>query len=194
MFSCVYISMKTYDKNKNLKHTENSLMDNVWEKSLTYVKTVVDVVKEPVLILNGSLRVMTANDSFYKTFQVEHKNTENKAISSLGNGQWNILSLKKLLGDILPKNTFFKGFEVIHDFPFIGRKVMMLNARQVYFKEDVMSKNFPPIILLAIEDVTEIMAVADSFANHTKNMETKLKKQAQKIEKQIKELKKINSL
>lgn len=171
------------------------LVEHLWEKSWTYIKTVVDVVREPILILDKDLRVMTANDSFYRTFQVEKKDTENKIVYGLGNGQWDIPALKKLLEDILPKNTFFKGFEVIHEFPFIGRKVMILNARQIHFKEDTTLETFPPIILLAMEDVTEIMLVADTLANHANRVEQKLKGQTQKLEINIVKLKKeINKL
>ena len=96
-------------------------------------------------------------------------------IYELGDGQWNIPALKKLLEDILPKNTFFKGFEVVHEFPFIGRKVMILNARQIHFNENSNSKVFPPIILLAIEDVTEIMFIAEVLAGHANHVEKKKK-------------------
>src|SRR3989344_7065813 len=96
-----------------------------WEESWTYIKTVVDIVRQPILILDKDFRVMAANESFYRTFQVELKDTEGKIVYGLGNGQWNIPALRKLLEDILPKNTFFKGFEATHNFPFIGRKVML---------------------------------------------------------------------
>lgn len=159
-------------------------------KSWTYIKTVVDVVREPVLILDKDLRVMTANDSFYRAFQVEQKDTIGKVVYELGNKQWNIPALKKLLEDILPNNTFFKGFEVTHEFPFIGRKVMILNARQIHFKEDVALEVFPPIILLAMEDVTEIMLVAETLATHANHIETKLLEKTQSLENYIKKLQK----
>jgi len=108
--------------------------EHLWEQSWTYIKTVVDVVREPILILDNKLRVMAANESFYRTFQVSAKDTEERIIYELGNGQWNIPGLRKLLEDILPKNSFFKEFEVTHIFPVIGRKVMILNARQIHFK------------------------------------------------------------
>ena len=158
---------------------------HLWDKSWTYIKTVVDVVREPVLILDKNFRVMAANDSFYRVFQVEAKDTEGKVVYDLGNGQWNIPALKKLLEDILPKNTFFKGFEVDHEFPFIGRKIMILNAREIHFKEDAVTGSFPPIILLAIEDVTDMMAVAETLASHAQDMETKLTAQTKKLEVQI---------
>src|SRR3989338_924244 len=149
------------DAGQIIKPVVTDFVGHLWEKSWTYIKTVVDVVREPILILDKDLRVMAANDSFYRTFQVELKDTEKRIVYELGNGQWNIPALRKLLEDILPKNSFFKGFEVDHEFPFIGRKVMILNARQIHFKEDAVSEQFPPIILLAIEDVTEMMVVAE---------------------------------
>ena len=87
------------------------LAELIWAESWTYIKTIVDTVHEPFLILNKKLCVMAANEAFYRMFQVEEKDTENKLVYKLGNGQWNIPSLKKLLEEILPKQTFFKGFE-----------------------------------------------------------------------------------
>jgi len=164
------------------------LIEHIWEKSWTYIKTVVDVVREPVLVLDKNLCVMAANEAFYKAFQVELKDTEGKVIYKLGNGQWDIPSLRKLLDDILPKNTFFKGFEVTHDFPFIGRKIMILNARQIHFKEDSTSQSFPPIILLAMEDITDIVVVAETLAQHANRIEAKFKEKVEKLEIHIKEL------
>ncbi|MFA5742815.1 MAG: PAS domain-containing protein [Candidatus Paceibacterota bacterium] len=165
-------------------------VERFWEKSWTYIKTVVDVVREPVLILDKDLRVMAANEAFYRIFQVESKDTEKKIVYELGNGQWNIPSLKKLLEDILPKNTFFKGFEVAHEFPSIGRKVMILNARQIHFKEEEGPGMFPPIILLAMEDVTEMMIVAETLAGHSNRMEARFAERTQKLEVHVGELEK----
>jgi hypothetical protein len=133
---------------------------------------------------------MAANESFYRTFQVEPKDTEHQVVYELGNGQWNIPALRKLLEDILPKNTFFKGFEVVHEFPFIGRKVMILNARQIHPKVGATSEIFPPIILLAMEDVTEIMVVAETLAGHANQLEGKLTERTQKLEIHIRKLEK----
>jgi nitrogen-specific signal transduction histidine kinase len=186
------IDMKTIKKEtgQNLRPFGDDFFGHLWEESWAYIKTVVDVVREPVLILDKELRVMAANESFYQMFQVEPKNTEKKIVYELGNGQWNIPALKKLLEDILPKNTFFKGFEVTHEFPVIGLKVMILNARQIHFKEDTASELFPPIILLAMEDVTEMMLVAETLASHTNKLETKLAEQAQQLEVHIGKLEK----
>ncbi len=168
----------------------------LWEKSWIYIKTVIDVVREPILILDKDLRVMTANESFCRMFQVECEDTKKQLVYELGNGQWNIPALRKLLEDILPKNTFFKGFEVDHEFPFIGRKAMILNARKIHFNHGAVPKLFPDIILLAMEDVTDMMAVAETLASHAKQIETKLTEQTrsmgshiEKLEQEIKELK-----
>ncbi|MFA6214967.1 MAG: PAS domain-containing protein [Patescibacteria group bacterium] len=170
--------------------------ERLWEESWAYIKTMVDVLREPILILDKNFRVLVANEPFYQTFQVESKDTEGKIVYELGNGQWNIPGLRKLLEDILPKNTFFNGFEVVHEFPFIGHKAMILNARQIHFKkEDMASELFSPIILLAIEDITEMMVVAETLAGHSKQLEAKLIERTQKLEIYIKKLEKeINGL
>lgn len=172
-------------KKKNSLHAPD-LAEELWNESWTYIKTVVDTVREPFLILDKDLRVMVANESFYRTFQVEAKDTEKKHVYELGNGQWNIPALRKLLEDILPKNSFFKGFEVVHEFPLIGRKVMILNARRVY-KEDA-PRTFPPIILLAMEDITEMMVIAEKFANQANNFEAKITERLQQLEQRVQTL------
>ncbi len=177
------------------KDTIQASDGRLWEKSWAYIKKMVDVIREPILILDKDLRVMVANEPFYRAFQVEQEDTEGRVVYELGNGQWNIPGLRKLLEDILPKNTFFKGFEVDHVFPVIGHKVVILNARQIHFKEDASVESFPPIIFLAMEDVTEIMAIASTLANHASHLEVKLTEKTQKLgahigklEKEIKEI------
>ncbi len=174
---------------KNTKTAETAIgadyFDSSWEVSWTYIKTVVDVVHEPVLILNKELCVMAANEPFYKTFKVDKKNTENNLVYELGNGQWDIPALRKLLEDILPKDTFFRGFEVSHVFPTIGKKVMLLNARQIHSthsKQHASSKAFPPIIMLAMEDITEIMSAAEALSRHTQKMEREIADRTNRME------------
>src|SRR3989344_1873500 len=162
----------------------------VWGESWRYIKTVIDVVREPVLVLDKDLRVMAANESFYQGFQVEQKDTANKIVYELGNGQWNIPALRKLLEDILPQNTFFNGFEVTHAFPVIGRKVMILNARRIHFKENGDALLFPPIVLLAMEDVTEMMVVAETPASRATQVEDQLGARTARLEVNIKTLEK----
>lgn len=180
---------------KTIEPVGADFFERLWEHSWTYIKTVVDVVHEPVLILDKDLRVIAANEPFYKTFAVELKDTEGKIVYELGNGQWDIPALRKLLEKVLDKHSFFKGFQVAHEFPSIGRKVVILNARQIHIKDDTASEKFPPIILLAMEDVTDMMVVAKSLAGHAKQIEAKLTARTQKMEIHIEELKKeINEL
>ncbi|MFH1171636.1 MAG: PAS domain-containing protein, partial [bacterium] len=137
---------KTSNGLRQAFHPSGSVFfERVWEEGWAYIKTVVDVLREPVLILDKELRVIAANESFYRTFQVDQKETEDASIYELGNGQWDIPALRKLLEEILERNTFFKGFEVSHIFPDIGQKVIMLNARQIHFTEDTRLKLASPI-------------------------------------------------
>jgi len=161
---------------KSDKASGTDFAERLWAESWAYIKTVVDTVHEPFLILDRHLCVMAANEAFYRVFQVEEKDTEHHLVYELGNGQWDIPSLRKLLENILPQNTFFKGFEVAHDFPLIGRKVMILNARRIY-RQGEESKVFPPIILLAMEDITEMMGVAEMLARHSNQFDLKMAEQ-----------------
>ena len=167
--------------------------EKLWGENWIYIRTVVDVMREPILILDKDFRVVAANESFYHTFQVKAKDTEKKVVYKLGDGQWDIPALRKLLKTILPKHTFFKGFEVTRDFPGIGRRVIMLNARQIYprFAKDVeVTEKSPEIILLAMEDITEVIAVAGRLSSHVTVFETEIGERTRKIELFIESLKK----
>ncbi len=184
--------MKVYNDKKILPQDSQPVagdfFEKLWDKSWIYIKTVVDVVHEPVLILDKDFCVMAANEPFYRTFQVEKKDTEGKVVYKLGNGQWNIPALRELLEEILPKNSFFNGFEVAHVFPVIGRKVMMLNARQIQYEHGVESKGFPQIILLAIEDVTEMMTVAESLVEQIQRFEEVYSERTKRLELKVSKL------
>lgn len=193
------VPMQIYQKEigRDLNLIERNFMGRLSKENWSYIKTVVDIVREPILILDKQLRVMAANESFYKTFQVEEKATEGTLVYELGNGQWNIPALRKLLEDILPKNTFMAGFEVSHDFPVIGRKDMLLNARQIHFDGATASEFFPPIIFLAMEDISPMMAIAETLASHVKelaasnaNRATTLEMHIGKLQQEIDDLKK----
>jgi chemotaxis protein methyltransferase CheR len=107
-------------------------------------------VREPLLVLDNSYKVVGANPSFYKNFCVTQENTEGALIYDLGNGQWDIPRLRELLEEVLPRNCVFNDFEVEHAFENIGPKIMHLNARKINLKSIDAQ-----LILLAIEDVTE---------------------------------------
>ncbi|KKT78830.1 MAG: Transcriptional regulator, Fis family [Parcubacteria group bacterium GW2011_GWF2_44_8] len=184
--------MKTVNTKKSVskssRHIGSDFFDEFWEESWTYIRTVVDVLREPVLILDKKLKVLAANEAFYSLFQVTAADTEGKLVYDLGNGQWDIPKLRDLLEDILPKNTFFKGFEVDHKFPAVGQKTMILNARHIYSKDKTTSELFPPIIMLAMEDVTSIMSMAQTLVTHTVEMKKLLTGRTHKLELQIKKL------
>ena len=114
-----------------------------------YAESIVDTVRQPLLILDETLKVHSANKSFYRTFQLTPADTENHSVYALGNGQWDIAPLKLLLERIIPRNNQFDDYELVHEFPGLGPKRMMLNARRISAKD-----NHPAFILLAIEDVT----------------------------------------
>ncbi len=115
----------------------------------TYAQNIVDTVREPLLILDTTLRVRSGNRAFYQAFKVSSEETENRLIYELGNGQWDIPDLRTLLEDIVPKSSVFNDFELEHDFPAIGRRVMVLNARKLQ------AGHHGELLVLAMEDVTE---------------------------------------
>jgi PAS domain S-box-containing protein len=117
---------------------------------LEIFNSILDSIREPMVVLDSDLNVVRANHSFYQTFDVNPEQTEGALIYDLGNRQWDIPQLRELLEKILPQNTIFHDFEVDHHFETIGRKIMRLNARRIY-KET----NETQLVLLAIEDVTE---------------------------------------
>jgi len=162
--------MKSLHPRPSIEVTD-TFFAHTWKGGWTYIKTVVDVVHEPVIILDKELRVRAANESFYRVFKVAVHNTEGKIIYDLGNGQWDIPALHTLLKKVLEDDTFFKGFEVRHQFPGIGEKVMLLNARQIHFLDPIATKGFPPIIMLAIEDITELMTIAAKVSHATRQQD-----------------------
>jgi two-component system CheB/CheR fusion protein len=115
-----------------------------------YAENIIATLREPFLVLNRDLRVKTANCSFFESFHVSHEETENRLVYDLGDGQWDIPRLRTLLNEVLSKDHPIHDFEVEHNFPDVGQRIMLLNARK--FSPE---PNSPPLILLAIEDVTE---------------------------------------
>ena len=113
-----------------------------------YAQNIVDTVREPLLILDATLRVRSANRAFYQTFHVSPGETEGRLIYELGNGQWDIPDLRTLLEDIVPTSSVFNDFELEHTFPVIGRRAMLLNARKLQ------AGRHGGLLVLAIEDVT----------------------------------------
>jgi two-component system, chemotaxis family, CheB/CheR fusion protein len=118
------------------------------EQAKLYADAISETAREAILVLDSNLRVTNANPAFYRNFGVSREETENRAIYDLGDGQWNIPKLRELLERILPNNGSVEDFEVRHDFPHLGTRVMMLNARRI---EPQPGRQ---LILLHIEDAT----------------------------------------
>jgi two-component sensor histidine kinase len=110
---------------------------------------IVDTVREPFLVLDENLRVVAASRSFYRTFAVNPAETQGKLLYELGNGEWNTLKLRTLLGKILPGIGAMEDCEVEHDFRDIGRRTMLLNARKIFYEEGCRAN-----ILRGVDDVT----------------------------------------
>jgi PAS domain S-box-containing protein len=134
--------------------------------SLGFAESVIDTVREPLISLDQDLRVVAANRSFCDFFKVKPEETVGQLIYDLGNRQWDIPRLRDLLETILPQKTTFDGYEVEHDFATIGRRTMLLNARQI---QRVLGKE--RIILLAIEDITERKEIEAGLEKTRKELE-----------------------
>jgi PAS domain S-box-containing protein len=119
------------------------------EDMLDYLETIINTVREPLIILDEDLRVVTVNHSFYTFFQAKSANTIGQLIFELDNKQWDIPVLRELLETILPQKTSFHDYEVEYNFANIGRRVMLLNAQQMK-----QTAGRQPIILVAMEDIT----------------------------------------
>ena len=151
---------------------EKSNLELRENRALDYFQNIVETVREPLIVLDSDLRVQGASRSFYRTFKVTQEETEGRLIYELGDRQWDIPALRTLLEEILPERSVFDGFEVEHEFPRVGRRVILLNARQIVTEE-----RSATMILLAIEDITD-----------RKRVEEKLKIYSAKLERSNREL------
>jgi len=188
--------MKSKKKEKSPKKTPQQNPDSFaefWQESWVYIKTVVDALREPVLILDKDLKIQAANEAFYNLFQVKKADTEGELIYKLRTGQWNIPKLRELLEEILPQETFFRGFEVKHKFPSIGEKTIILNAQHIYSKNPKTAELFPSFIMLAMDDITGLIKMADTFTEHTNQLEQTITVRTSKLEEKVNNLeKKLN--
>lgn len=161
----------TFTDVSRLKQSEGVMME-----ARKYAENIVDTVREPLIVLDGELRVISANRSFYSTFQVLPQDTLKRTIYELRDHQWDIPRLRELLEEILPKNNQLADFEVEQDFPALGRRVMLLNARRIESQGER-----SPFILLAIEDITERKR-AEWDVLHS---EERLRHESQELEQQL---------
>ena len=143
---------KLHSKNTTLKKSTSGKVSVklAAEEARRYAESIVEAIREPLLVLDGGLKIVSANRNFYRTFKVTPDETLGTFLYDLGNKQWDIPKLRELLEEVLPEKEAFDGFKVEHHFESIGYKVMLLNARQIH-RKDIGTK----MILLAIEDITE---------------------------------------
>jgi signal transduction histidine kinase len=152
-----------------------------------YAKNIVSTVREPLVVLDDELRVISANPSFYSTFKVTPEISEKALLYDLGNRQWDIPRLRELLEEVLPESNTVEDFEVEHDFPDIGQKTMLMNARRIQSKMGA-----APMILLAIEDITERrrleLAERTSLELVSKRLEKEVAERTSELERSNREL------
>ena len=117
-------------------------------------EAIVDTVREALVVLDDVLRVVVASRSFYRAFKVTPLETEGRPLYELGDGQWDIPALRQRLAAVIPRHTTVEEFEVEDNFPKIGRRTMLLNARKVFYEGSNSTS-----VLVAIEDVTERRAL-----------------------------------
>ena len=130
-----------------------------------YAEGIVENEHEPLLVLSSDLKILTANHSFYDTFKVTPENTIGNFIYDLGNRQWNIPKLRILLDEILPLQTVISGYEVEYDFPGIGHKIILLNARLI-----IRDKTGSNIILLSMDDITARKQIEAELSENQKQL------------------------
>ena len=136
--------------------TERRQAEKGLQDALAYANDIVATLREPFLVLDKNLQIQTASAAFLETFRVTREETEGRLIYDLGNRQWDIPRLRKLLEEVLPQNHSLEHFDVEHDFPTIGRKIMLLNARRLVSEDSRLE-----LILLAIEDITDRRTAAN---------------------------------
>jgi chemotaxis protein methyltransferase CheR len=140
------------------------------EDAQTLAQAIVDTIHEPLIVLDGGLRVLAASRAFYEIFKVDPEHTMGCLLYDLGDGQWNIPALRLLLETIIPERAAMDGFEVDHDFPGVGRRTMLLNARKVIYETSSNST-----ILLAFTDVTARRVVERELAELLESTEELLR-------------------
>ena len=123
---------------------------SAFEDGRGLAQAIVNTVREPLLVLDKDLRVVAASRSFYETFQADRQETQGRLLYTLGDGQWDIPALRTLLEKVVPEHSVMDDYEVEHEFPKIGQRTMLLNARTV-----ISEKSADAALLLAIEDVSE---------------------------------------
>ncbi len=132
-----------------------------------FAESITDTIQESLLVLDEDLRVVSANQTFYRTFGVAREETVGRLIYELGNQQWDLPELRRLLEDVLPHSSSFENYEVEYEFEHIGRRTMLLNARQIYRQSQQTQ-----MILLAIMDITVRKEQERKIQEHQRELAT----------------------
>ncbi|MES2448879.1 MAG: ATP-binding protein [Bacteroidota bacterium] len=143
------LEMNQADMEKKVEERTRMLKDNQ-----EYLKSIVETIRESLLVMDKNYNILSANNHFLNTFKVSINETKGKTLYDLGNGQWNIPELKVMMEEILPTNNPVLDYEVEHEFPHIGKKLMLLNAHRIELEGQ-----YKDWILLAIEDITDRRAI-----------------------------------
>ena len=132
---------------------ELRLRNNDLKESVEFAKGIVETIREPLLVLNADLRILTANNAFYTTFRLAQDEVEGNYLYGIGNSMFDIPELRSQLKKTTAKNDSFQDFELKHTFEALGNKVLMLNAMRMTGETSRKAR-----ILLAIEDISRLMA------------------------------------
>jgi PAS domain S-box-containing protein len=139
-------------------------------------QAIVDTIRDPLLVLDQDLRIVTANRAFHQMFRMNRQDIQGRPVYGLGDGQWDIPELRLLLEDVAPQHTVMEAYEVERDFPIIGRRSMLLNAREVFNQGN--SRN---LILLTFEDVTDRRAAECEITELLQQKETLLQEMQHRV-------------
>lgn len=175
--------------NEELISVNQELFDRNEQLNLSrlYAESIVSSIREPLIILDKNLQVISANRSYYNKFQVTEEETEGKLFFNLGNKQWNLPRLRKMLQEIIPRKTSIVDFEVVRNFPAFGERILLINATQI-FRENTQEQS----ILIAIEDITEKRKADNALQSFSDELEKKVAERTASLHEAITELKHSN--
>lgn len=162
-------------------------LEQAVQKEREYAEIIVETVHEALVVLDAELRVISTNRFFYQTFKIKPKEVEGKYLYDLGHREWDIPKLRELLEQILPENTAVDNFEVEHEFPSIGRRVMLLNARSIYRE-----MNKTQMILLTIEDITKRKQAEEALRRLKEELEIEVGEKTKELQVRISELERFH--
>lgn len=144
---------------------DRKLVEQELNDAKIYAESILETLHEPLLVLHPDLRVKSANPAFYGSFHVRPEKTIGRRIYDLGNGQWSIPGLRRLLENVLPDSNVFDNYEVEHDFEGIGRRVMLVNARRL---------DHVQLILLGVRDITKQREAEESLSRLNETLEDRV--------------------